>query len=60
MENEIITEDEYTMKHTCNWYHQDGSIVEYKIEDWVKMVYQVFPNGRKRKAQYENGKWINY
>lgn len=49
--------DEYTMKHVCNKYNQDGSEVEYKIEDWIRMVYQNFPNGTKRKAQYDNGKW---
>lgn len=57
METEIENEDKYSMKHVCNKFNQDGSEVEYKIEDWVRMVYQTFQNGTKRKARYEDGKW---
>lgn len=49
--------DEYSMKHVCNKFNQDGSEVEYKIEDGVRMVYQTFQNGTQRKARYEDGKW---
>lgn len=45
--------DEYSMNH----YTHDGSFVEYKLEAWVRMVYQTFPNGNRRKARYEDGKW---
>jgi hypothetical protein len=53
-------EDEYTMSHVCNKVYQDGSRVEYKIEEWIRMVYQTFIDGTKRKAVYEDGKWINF
>lgn len=52
-----LAKDDYTMWCKCNKIHQDGSEVGYAIEDWVRMVYQNFPNGTKRKAQYDNGKW---
>jgi hypothetical protein len=52
--------DDYTMKHVCNWYNQDGSTVEYKIEDWVKMVYHYRIDWTRRKAEYERGGWINF
>lgn len=51
-----LSNDWYTLWCMC----EDDSMVEYKIEGWIKMVYQKFPDGRKRKAQYEDGKWINF
>lgn len=51
-----LAPDWYTLWCLC----YDDSLVEYKIENWIKMVYQKFPDGRKRKARYEDGKWINY
>ena len=53
-------EDEYTMTHVCNGLHQDGSTVEYKIEDWIKMVYHYETDWTRWKARYEDGKWINF
>lgn len=49
--------DNFTMdKKLC----ADWSWVEYKIEDWVKMVYQYKDDWTRWKAEYENGKWINF
>ena len=45
--------DDYTMSH----HTSDWSFVSYKIEDWIRMVYQTYPNGTKRKARYDDGKW---
>ena len=47
--------DDFTLSCNC----LDGSFVQYRIENWVKMVYQTFEDWRKRKAEYERGKWIN-
>lgn len=47
--------DDFTF--SCNCF--DGSFVQYRIENWTKMVYQSFEDWTKRKAEYERGKWIN-